>query len=85
MTRKHWGGAIFAVVVLLGVCVLVACTALPGPRRPTACATWQAPDGTWMEEDNEPVDSDPCDRGGYFGPAKPTPKPSTKKPTPVRR
>lgn len=35
-------------------------------RHPLPCATWQAPDGTWMEEDDEPVDSDPCDLDDAF-------------------
>ena len=83
--------AVFLVVV--AVLVLAACDKkqpdIPSPH-PLPCATWQAPDGTWMEEDNEEVDSDPCDLDDAFkvrttAPAKPKPSPtkknnSTKKP-----
>jgi hypothetical protein len=64
-------------VFLVGVAVLVL-TACGNPQQasPIVCATWQAPDGTWMEEDNEEVDSDPCDLDDLFevrttAPAKP--------------
>lgn len=76
-------------VFLVGVVVLVlaACgKAVPPPLpQPVVCATWQAPDGTWMEEDNEEVDSDPCDLDDVFevrttAPAKPKPAVSPAKP-----
>jgi hypothetical protein len=77
------------VTVIIAFAVIVALTACGDPQqatpRPIACATWQAPDGTWMEEDNEVVDSDPCDTDDMFevrttAPAKPVPKPSPAKP-----
>jgi hypothetical protein len=44
------------------------------------CATYQAPDGTWMEEDDEPVDADPCDLDDAFEVEHlKTPKPVVKK------
>lgn len=53
-----WG----AVVALVGMGIFVAACGTGSPVQPVTCATWQAPDGTWMEEDNEEVDADPCDR-----------------------
>lgn len=47
---------VFSVLLMAG-----KCDEIPS-RNPGPCSTYQAPDGTWMEEDNEPVDSDPCDR-----------------------
>jgi len=75
--------AVFAVAALL-VGFLAGCGD-PQQATPIACATYQAPDGTWMEEDNEPVDSDPCDTDDLFevrttAPAKPVPKASPAKP-----
>jgi hypothetical protein len=73
-----FNGALFILVVQ--VPLLAACNdqqpVLPAP----VCATWQAPDGTWMEEDNEPVDAYPCDGDDMF----PKVKPSTKKPAPAK-
>ena len=53
-----WGCLAVAAVVAI---ILGACGGF-NPAPPVTCATWQAPDGTWMEEDNEEVDADPCDR-----------------------
>jgi len=67
-------------VLLLAVVaamLLDACGGLLAPA-PVVCATYQAPDGTWMEQDNEEVDDDPCDTGVDL----PHVKPTTKKPVP---
>ena len=54
-----WIAVIIACAVLVGM--LGACGG-PNDAQPVVCATYQAPDGTWMEEDNEPInDDDPCD------------------------
>lgn len=57
---------VITIVALLALAVaamlLGACGDPASPLQPVTCATYQAPDGTWMEEDNEPVDADPCDR-----------------------
>lgn len=52
--------AVIAVAGILGI-ALGGCGDPATPPRPVVCATYQAPDGTWMEEDNEAVDDDPCD------------------------
>lgn len=78
-------------VIVFAVAVGMSACGDPAPRPlpvPVTCATWQAPDGTWMEEDNEEVDADPCDLDDVFevrttAPAKPLPKASpAKKPAP---
>lgn len=64
-----------AVVILLGACA--SREVAPWPAQ--VCATYQAPDGTWMEEDNEPVDDDPCDTEmDYPKPVRTTAKPAAK-------
>lgn len=70
-----WGavGLAAVLVIWLGAC------GGGSPVQPVTCATWQAPDGTWMEEDNEEVDADPCDRFEDRHPLltkSPKPKPS---------
>lgn len=83
--KQRVSGWVWVVIIL--VLAAVAATALgacgsPNQARPIVCATYQAPDGTWMEEDNEVVDSDPCDlddqfedQGGYdLRKVKPVPK-----------
>lgn len=79
------------IVSLLVLALTLGACGDPAPRPlpvPVVCATWQAPDGTWMEEDNEEVDVDPCDLDDLFevrttAPAKPLPKASpAKKPAP---
>ena len=70
----------------LAVTMLVACGTNSPPQPPLVpCATWQAPDGTWMEPDNDPVDDDPCDlEAGLDGPIfKPTPRKSPVKSSPA--
>lgn len=72
-------GAIIAAVVA-GVLLLAIGCGDPA-RAPAVCATRQAPNGQWIEEDNEAVDGDPCDtddqfedQGGYdFRKKKPVP------------
>jgi hypothetical protein len=72
-----FGMAVFVMVVqmpLLGGC------GKGGVPTPVVCATYQAADGTWMEEDGEPVDADPCDLDDAFEIEHPkTPKPLVKK------
>jgi hypothetical protein len=67
--------------VLAVALLLLGCDKVVLPQ-PAPCATWQAPDGTWMEEDNEPVDDDPCDRlpDVKVSTVKPPVKPSPAKP-----
>ena len=70
---------VVAVTVAAGAILLGACAKREGPHpAPVVCTTWQAPDGTWMEEDNEEVDEDPCDTDVDL----PHVKPTTKKPAP---
>lgn len=81
---KHIAWALAASVAVLAAGVLGACDTNSAPQPPlVVCETWQAPDGTWMERDNEPVDDDPCDLEAdvHF----PVIKPSTKKPSPVAK
>lgn len=84
--------ALIVVVFAVAATLLGACSA---PWQPQPCATWLHPDGvTWMEEDNEPVDDDPCDRLPNSKPSskappmvkdtKPVPKPSAAKTTKKR-
>jgi len=85
LIRRPW----FWVVLIAAFVAAMMLTACGDPQqatpRPVVCATYQAPDGTWMEEDNEVVDSDPCDLDDLFevkttAPAKPVPKASPAKP-----
>lgn len=84
MTRKQWlrFWLIFVVVVAFAVAAtLLGACARRGPVTVpiVTCATYQAPDGTWMEEDNEPVDDDPCDTEmDYPKPVRTTAKPAAK-------
>ena len=65
----------YGVCALFAAVLVVFAAACDRPLvAPAVCATWQAPDGTWMEEDNEPVDSDPCDRQPDYKPATVVPK-----------
>jgi len=74
LIRRPW----FWILVLAAFVAAMMLAACGDPQQstPIACATWQAPDGTWMEEDNEEVDSDPCDLDDMFE------KPRTTKPVP---
>lgn len=84
--------AVIVIAFAVAATLLGACAT--GPLQPQPCATWLHPDGvTWMEEDNEPVDDDPCDRLPDSKPSskapavKPSPAKTTKpavKPNPVR-
>lgn len=91
MTNKEWlrFWLIFVVVVAFAIAAMLlgACGRSDGgaPVFPAVCATYQAPDGTWMEEDNEPVDRDPCDLDDaweFDGAGHKTPKPKVVKPSP---
>lgn len=57
---------IWVLVLAAVVATALAACKDPNDARPVVCATYQAPDGTWMEEDNEPVDADPCDTDDQF-------------------
>lgn len=86
MKKVHWWVWVIIVVVAAGAILLGACGD-PQPVFPATCATYQAPDGTWMEEDNEPVDADPCDLDDaweFDGTGHRTPKPTVKKPSPAK-
>jgi hypothetical protein len=75
LIRDPWFWIVF-IAVFIAAMVVAGCG---NPQQATprpVCATYQAPDGTWMEEDNEPVDSDPCDLDDLFE------KPKTTKPVP---
>lgn len=84
MSKKEWlrFWLVFVVVVAFAVAAMLlgACgRPVSAPLPPITCATYQAPDGTWMEEDNEPVDDDPCDTEmDYPKPARTTAKPAAK-------
>ena len=69
--------------VAIVTAVAVAATLLGGcgdPSRPVVCATYEASDGTWREEDHEEVDEYPCDLDDAFEVEHPkTPKPVVKK------
>lgn len=60
---KWWLWGPLVVVLAIVATLLGACG---DPAQPQVCATWQAPNGQWMEEDNEEVDSDPCDLDDAF-------------------
>lgn len=81
MKRVSWWVWVIIAVVGAAAILLGAC-GRPGSAPvlpPITCATYQAPDGTWMEEDNEPVDEDPCDTEmDYPKPARTTVKPAAK-------
>jgi hypothetical protein len=88
--RLYWPTAVlFTFISLVLVAVVVALAGRGDPAQPAVCATYQAPDGTWMEEDNEPVDGDPCDLDDLLEPVvippnvskKPSPKASPTKPS----
>ena len=90
MGANKWVKRVTVTVALVTLPILALALAgcsggqpLPQPSpQPVVCATYQAPDGTWMEEDNEPVDDDPCDRLPD-SPKSPSIKPTTKKPAPA--
>ena len=83
MTRIPWWiWAWIAVLAMAIVAILLGACGRAGSAPvlpPITCATYQAPDGTWMEEDNEPVDDDPCDTEmDYPKSVRTTAKPSVK-------
>lgn len=89
--RLRFWVILVAVIVIAGAAaILLGACGKGAPLQPVACATYQAPDGTWMEEDNEPVDDDPCDLDDLWEREHktPTPKPRVKstvvKPSPAR-
>lgn len=86
MTRVPWWMWVWAAVLVLAVVALLmgACDRTVAPWPAPVCATYQAPDGTWMEEDNEPVDADPCDtKIDLPKPVRTTAKPAVK-PSPAK-
>ena len=77
--RKYLLWAVIVTAVAVAATLLGGCGD-PVQRPVPVCATYQAPDGTWMEEDNEEVDEDPCDLDDAFEVEHPkTPKPVVKK------
>lgn len=84
MKRVSWWVWVIIAIVGAAAILLGACGRPGSAPLPITCATYQAPDGTWMEEDNEPVDDDPCDTEmDYPKPAKTSKKP-TVKPSPTK-